>query len=150
MATEVTSQRKMWDDFWGEFLANKTPVLRSKFTDLEPSGRTYCRVSFEDLRQAVIKAAAIVGGDMTGWPYYFGSAPLGGNRSAFTDKGEPVRLDSIRQESLDQFNNLSTAKDLMDLLGAMATAKVRGKGVRLFDIALTPEGFCIAKIPYPL
>ena len=147
MANE--SAKKMWDEFWNDFVREKKHPMWSEHLPDEKGNRVFSLASFEEVHGAYFRCVQIVDGKLTDWPYWFGNEVWeGGQTRGHDDRGNPVNVPLSRP--IGQANKLSTQDDLMRFLESMRTTKVGDEIIKLFDVAITPNGFCIGKLPYPL
>ena len=118
---EKTPKEK-WDEIWSKFLdSHPRAPLFAPPVEGETSQRQYVTASEADVSALAVSLAAILGPKLPSWPQHF----------------------QIGWHQIQNFNEVAAS------LNAMRVIQVGNRPLELFDVAFTPNGFNVAKNPYP-
>jgi hypothetical protein len=114
--------KEQWDEIWSQFLDShpRSPLL-APLLEGEISPRQYVTASEADVSALATRLAAVLGPKLASWPQHF----------------------QIGWHQIQNFNQVAAS------LAAMRVIQVGNRTLELFDVAITPDGFNVAKKPYP-
>lgn len=111
-----------WDEIWSKFLDSHPPAaLFAPPMEGETSQRQYVTAPEADVAALAVSLAAVIGPKLPSFPHHF-------------------------QIGWHQIQNF---KEVASGLNAMRMIQVGDRAVGLFDVAITPTGFNVAKKAYP-
>lgn len=114
--------KETWDAIWSNFLgSHPTAPLFAPPVEGETSQRQYVTASEADVSALAVSLAAVLGPKRPSWPQHF----------------------QIGWRQIQDFNQVAAS------LNAMRVIQIGDRALELFDVAITPGGFNVAKKPYP-